>query len=247
MRRALKSIALAIGVLLWFSHQAAADPLVINEFVANHTGSDTNEYIELFGDPLTSFLGYAVLQIEGDGAVAGVVDSTHFTSGFSTDANGFIVTSFMNNVLENGTMTLLLVSGYTGVTVGTDLDSNNDGILDAILPWSLIVDSVAVTDGGLTDRVYSSSVLPALAPGFAVGGASRIPNGLDTDSASDWVQNDFLGYGLPGFSTTRAVGFADNTPGTFNHVPEPATSTLVGCGILSAFLAGRRRRTSHRQ
>ncbi len=42
-----------------------ADP-VINEFVANHVGTDTNEYIEIFGDPGTDYSAFSLLQLEGD-------------------------------------------------------------------------------------------------------------------------------------------------------------------------------------
>jgi hypothetical protein len=59
------------------------------------------------------------LQIEGDGAGAGVIDSVH-TIGI-TDASGFWVTGFLSNVLENGTITLLLVKDFSG-SVGDDLD-----------------------------------------------------------------------------------------------------------------------------
>lgn len=43
------------------------------------------------------------------------------------------------------------------------------------------------------------------------GGASRIPNGTDTDSPSDWTRNDFDGEGLTGFSGTLVEGEAVNT------------------------------------
>ena len=51
-----------------------SDP-VINEFVANHTGTDTDEFVEVFADPSTDHSAFTVLQIEGDGTGAGVVDS----------------------------------------------------------------------------------------------------------------------------------------------------------------------------
>ncbi|MEX2214248.1 MAG: PEP-CTERM sorting domain-containing protein [Phycisphaeraceae bacterium] len=216
---------------------------VLNEFVANHTGGDTHEFVEAFGLANTDYSRYTILQLEGDGTGAGTIDSVLNLG--TTDANGIFVTSFFANELENGTLTLLLVQDFTG-TDGTDLDTDNDGILDST-PWVSIVDSVGVMDADAGDFVYSSVVLdPAFAGGaFAPGGASRIPNGLDTDSVSDWVRNDFDGAGLPGFVGTPVVGEAINTPGALNSivpVPEPASFALLlmsGAAILQ-----RRRRSA---
>jgi uncharacterized protein len=71
------------------------------------------------------------LQIEGDGTGAGIIDSVHPVG--TTNAGGYWTTGFLTNVFENGTVTLLLVKGFTGA-VGNDLDTNNDGIFDTI-PW----------------------------------------------------------------------------------------------------------------
>ena len=58
--------------------------------------------------------------------------------------------------LENGSISLLLVKDFTG-SPGTDLDTDNDGVLDST-PWDSIVDAVAVSDGGSSDRHYFSLV-----------------------------------------------------------------------------------------
>ncbi|MGD2051271.1 MAG: endonuclease, partial [Acidimicrobiia bacterium] len=50
-----------------------ADP-VINEFVANTTGTDTNEYLEVSGDPDGNYAAFTILEIEGDSSGPGVVD-----------------------------------------------------------------------------------------------------------------------------------------------------------------------------
>jgi uncharacterized protein len=54
------------------------------------------------------------------------------------------------------------------------------------------------------------------------GGASRIPNGVDTNTVADWTINDFDGEGLPGFIGTPAIGEALNTPGALNALPDPS-------------------------
>jgi uncharacterized protein len=189
--------------------------LKINEFVFDHTGTDTHEYIEVFGEPLTDYADHTLLQIEGDGTGAGLIDSA-FPVG-TTDANGIWWTGFLENVLENGTVSLLLVTEFTG-DIGDDIDTTNDGVIDNPL-WSEIVDSIAVHDGGVDDWAYGSTVLFANYDGlstFKPGGASRIPDGYDTESTSDWVRNNFGGAGLPGFSSTIQFGEAYNTPGAPN-------------------------------
>jgi uncharacterized protein len=199
-------------------------PLKINEFVADHVGTDIYEYIEVFGEPFTDYSDHTLLQIEGDGAGAGLIDSA-FSVG-TTDGNGIWWTGYLNNVIENGTVSLLLVKGFTG-SVGDDIDTTNDGVIDNPL-WAETVDSVAVHDGGTDDRAYGSPVLFANYDGlstFKPGGASRIPDGYDTDSATDWVRNDFDLAGIPGFTGTISIGEAYNTPGEPNmaYTPPPET------------------------
>lgn len=194
--------------------ESEATAPVINEFVLNHVSTDTHEFVEIFGDPNTDYSAYSILQIEGDTTGAGVIDSVHTVG--TTDADGLWFTGFLANVFENGTATLLLVKDFTGA-VGNDLDTNNDGVFD-VTPWSALVDDVAVSDGGAGDVTYSSTVLgPDFSGGpFAPGGASRIPNGVDTDNIADWTLNDFDGEGLPGFVGTPVPGEALNTPGAIN-------------------------------
>ncbi len=199
-----------------FSGSVVLDPPVINEFVANHTGTDTNEFIEIFGTPNGNYAAFTVLEIEGDSSGAGTIDGV-FNLG-TMDSSGFWTTGFLNNEIENGSITLMLVEEFTG-SLGQDLDTNNDGILD-VTPWTTLVDDVSVYDGGSSDRVYSTTILEAYYDGnrYAPGGASRIPNGTDTDTTADWVRNDFSGAGLPGFESIPDTGIAFNTPGYSNSV-----------------------------
>lgn len=216
---------------------------VINEFVFNHVGTDTNEYIEIFADPNTDLSSYSIIVIEGDTTGSGVIDQV-FQLG-TTDANGLWTTAFLSNTLENGTQTVLLVENFTG-TVGVDLDTNNDGILD-LTPWTAIADGVAVTDNGAGDFTYTPVVLtPSFDGGtITVGGASRIPNGTDTDTVGDWVRNDFDGAGLPGLPETPEDGEALNTPGAVNQLvgvvvpPTPTAAAIYeiqGAGHISALV-----------
>ncbi|MCZ6698934.1 MAG: thrombospondin type 3 repeat-containing protein, partial [Planctomycetota bacterium] len=195
---------------------ASAQSPVINEFIANHIGSDSVEFIEVFGPPNTDLSHLTILQIEGNTA-SGTIDSV-FPVG-TTDAEGFWVTEFLNDEIENGTQTLLLVEGFSGA-LGDDIGANDDGIPD-FTPWTRVVDSVGVTDGDAGDFNYlTQTILDNTLPGTAPstpGGGSRIPNGVDTDTVADWLGNDFLGSGLAGSGdATLELHEARNTPGTRN-------------------------------
>jgi uncharacterized protein len=191
----------------------------INEFSASTAGDDV-EYVEVYGTPNTDYSAYTILEIEGDGTGAGLVDEVIAIG--TTDANGLWLGNLPANALENGTLTLLLVKSFTGA-LNNDLDTNNDGAFD-VTPWESVVDGVAVNDGGASDITYA---LPSLGPNydglssFAPGGASRIPDGYDTNAATDWVRNDFDLAGIPGFAGTPIVGEALNTPGALNQVYTP--------------------------
>ncbi len=192
---------------------------VINEVVANHTGTDDHEYMEFLGLPNTDYSHLTLLQLEGDaGSEPGMVDSA-FTVG-TTTAAGHWFTGFLTGQIDNGTASFLLVENFSG-TAGMDLDTNNDGTLD-VTPWTAILDSLAINDGD-ADFEYSTVVLSPNYDGivFTPGGASRIPDGSDTDSIADWVRNDFDGEGLPGFNGSLEAGEALNTPGLANATTSP--------------------------
>ena len=147
----------------------------------------------------------------------------------TTDANGLYLNNLAANTIENGTITMLLVKDFTG-TVGQDLDTNDDGVLD-MTPWAELTDSVAVNDGGTGDLTYALPVLGVAYDGlpYAPGGASRIPDGYDTESPDDWMRNDFDLYGIPGYAGTPVIGEAVNTPGEPNeaYIPPELAPTVA--------------------
>jgi len=201
----------------------------INEFSASTVGTDV-EYVEVFGTANTDYSAYTILEIEGEGAGIGVVDEV--ISVGTTDANGFWLGNLPANALENGTLTLLLVKNFTGA-LNADLDTNNDGTFDST-PWDVVVDAVAINDGSVGDITFG---VPSLGPNYdgvstqAPGGASRYPDGFDTDAAADWVRNDFDLAGIPGFPGTLSPGEALNTPGAMNQIyvapPEACGDTFT--------------------
>jgi len=195
------------------------DDPIINEFVYNHIGLDTNEYIEISGSANFDYSNFAIIQINGDlgsPGTLGKIDSV-FPLG-TTDSEGLGFMGFFSNELENGSFTYLLVEGSTA-SVGDDLDINNDGVLDAA-PFTRFVDCIGAFDGNNSlDRAFSNVVLRPNFDGIssiAPGGASRVPSGTDTDSVSDWKRNDFDGKGLAGFVGFLDPGEVENTPEGFN-------------------------------
>ena len=188
----------------------------INELVADHAGTDLCEFVEIIGDPRTDYSDHAILVIEGDtGANPGSVDVAIPLA--TTDDVGLFATAPLSSQIENGSTTLLLVSGFAGGVV--DLDIDDDGTLDEE-PWSSLLDAVAISDGGAADLLYAGSVvLGPLYDGvqFPPGGASRIPDGVDTDEPRDWIRNDFDGEGLGCGDGSPVAGEALNTPGTINR------------------------------
>ncbi|WP_299314239.1 DUF5689 domain-containing protein [uncultured Aquimarina sp.] len=201
------------------------DP-VINEFVSNHTGSDTDEFVEIFGTPDTDLSQYTLLEIEGDENASGVIDE--IISLGTTGSNGYFTTPFGSNTFENGSIAILLVKNFTGA-LGDDLDTDDDGVLD-ISPWDDITDSIGVNDGDNNDKDYAQVTLLSSFDGstFTVGGASRFPNGVDTDTSMDWVRNDFDGQGLPNFPAAVAEpGEAINTPGSENSIVDTVSEVVV--------------------
>ncbi len=185
----------------------------LSEFLLRHDGQDDFEFVEIHGDASTSYSDYAVVILEGDvGENPGQIDTVVNVG--STSSVGFWSSAFFVETFEDGAATLLLVSGFSGAVLD-DLDSNDDGVLD-VTPWSELADSLSVSasvDGGFLS--YSSVDLGA------VGGASRFPYYLDTDTASDWVLNDPGLLGLAGVVGVIDQNEAFNTPGLVNRVALP--------------------------
>ncbi|TWU41279.1 Calx-beta domain protein [Novipirellula aureliae] len=207
-------------------------PAVINEFVFSHTSTDTDEYIEILSTPSADMSAYTVLVLDGSGT-EGVIK--HALSLGTADSNGLQYAGGgiqAQDTFTNGAdQSILLVQGFTG-NVGDDLDTDDDGTLDTT-PWSALLDDVALSNGDAGNSAYSTTVLSAatLSDGstFHPGGASRIPNGIDTNSSADWLRNDFAGDGLDSFGDTftTVAGNAINTP----LAPNAAVAGTPGMAI----------------
>jgi hypothetical protein len=125
---------------------------LISELKIDPPSTDgNNEYIELRGDPGTSWSGYWLVIIEGDvESTLGRVDKVIDLSTASVGSNGltlliaadgavtpvdsaasvFVTSALVRGGLENGTGFIGIYSGTPVPTVGADWDSNDDGVLE---------------------------------------------------------------------------------------------------------------------
>ncbi|MGC9453037.1 MAG: choice-of-anchor J domain-containing protein [Oceanipulchritudo sp.] len=267
MDRAYRSLPI-LGSLLFL----AAAPLLgvqINEIrVDEPGGTDSNEFIELKGNPGESLDGYWYLSVgdhtsfdnpkgfndpdKGGGVVEFAISLDGFsigddglflisTTGLQIDVFGLGVTDvdFLlteMNFENSDNVTHILVKGYTGIEVtnfadqyddfAVDIDDNDDGILNATLPWTEVVDAVGVVytpnDSDPEEFVYG------VALGFEdVGPQGSFAPGMIFRGSDDgeWNIGNFnlinsTGDGL--FEGDPFNGPALDTPGA----PNPATLTI---------------------
>lgn len=192
---------------------ATGDPVLLNEVYASHSGTDDTEFIELYGTPGANLDGLSVLVVESDAFGPGTIDKRFdFGASDTLGTNGFYLIgnptglgtnygvapnlSIPNNTLENSSMTIALVetSSISGSTV-TGAEVVND--------------AVALNDGDTGDTFYFGA--PVIGPDgpFFPAGARRVSDGVDTDTAADWVISDF---GLGSANTPTAGAFPEPPP-----------------------------------
>ncbi len=142
--------------------------IVINEIRIDQTGTDNDEYFELAGTPGASLDGLTYLVI-GD-SPSGTIEAVVPLDGNTIQADGLflcaestfgvlfptaVVDLTANLNFENSdNVTHMLVANFTG-NEGDNVDSDGDCVLNAVLPWSEIVDSIALVETpGLEDCYY---------------------------------------------------------------------------------------------
>ncbi len=149
---------------------AAAAQVSLSEIRIDQPGTDNDEYFELAG-PAGATLGGLTYLVIGDGTGgSGVVEAVVDLTGNAIGAGGFFVAAEGSfslgtadlvttlNFENSDNVTHLLVSGFTGSN-GDDLDTNDDGLLDAT-PWSAVVDCVALIETvGSGDQTYCTATV----------------------------------------------------------------------------------------
>ena len=138
----------------------------------------------------------------------------------------------------NDGFTLLLVKGFTGV-LRQDLDTNDDGILDAT-PWSEIVDSIGygelnTAQNGNVTATYALadiSQTPATGGGFQPDAVSRLAGNSVANNVASWYGGDLGGSNSTSLAYVSGDIFGgfqgSSTPGrvNFSGIPTPAALVL---------------------
>lgn len=197
---------------------ATGDPVLINEVLASHSGTDDTEFVELYGIPGTSMDGLSLIVVESDNSSSlGQIDRRlDFGPTDVIGSNGFYLignplglaanygvtpnVDVANNYLENSSLTVALVE--TSSISGS-----------SVVGSEVVLDAVALNDGGAGDAFFFGA--PVIGPDgtYFPAGARRVSDGVDTDAAADWVISDFY------------LG-ADNTP-TGGGTPPPPPPQIV--------------------
>jgi len=251
-----RALSCAVGAFLAVlaGTSSANAQAVLSEIFINPPGTDNGfEAIELTGTPGLSLNGWYIIIIEGDGTAAGTVDAVINLSSTSIGSNGLLLirdaatplipnpapatnifVMDFNPDIENGSNTYILGFG-TPPTLNTDLDANNDGVLDSSLPGFTVVDAVGMTenDSGINltyAAQFGGTNIPAFA-GFNPDALYRVFN--PSLQPLGWVGGDVLG--------TNPGPYNFDGPRTFGWdafgVADPSSITL-DLGSLNFIYAG---------
>lgn len=221
----------------------AAGAAQINETSPNPPGSDpSSQTVELLGTPGAGFSGW-LLSIESDVTTgSGTVDRAASISG-TFDASGLLSASVPD--LENPSFTLVLVDTFSGSAGSTDIDGNNDGIIDDLSSLGTVLDAIGVPDTN-GEPLY----------GAQLGGADLAYIGREPELVfRDGITGAL--YSVPLLGGTEVFDAAGNpvaidafdldpatsTFGAVNPtaVPVPAAMWLLGSAVLGLGSVARRR------
>ena len=234
-----KILSLLVAVSLVAGAAGNVSAQLISEFEPNPAGGDpADTTFELSGTPNAPF-GFSILSLENDSGTMGTVDRATAVSG-SFDANGLAVVTVPD--LENPSFTVVLSQNL--IAIGTDLDTDDNGVIDNESLFGTVFDSVGVSDAAGDDSILYSTGL---------GGSSILFNGefeplgvfrdASTGQFFQYVTADF------GDPTERIAVFAANggpelNPNSFINgsplattfgainptfaVPEPSSIALLG-------------------
>ena len=194
---------------------ANAQTIAINEILASTTGTDV-EYVELFGPAGASLEGLSVIAVESDDQSSNGDFDTRldFVAGDRLGDNGFFLwgtgaslkfnygvtpnRDFPAGTFENSSTTFALVE--TASLSGSSVTGGES-----------VLDSVAVTDG--EDASFFFFGAPVIGPdgSYYPAGVRRAVDGVDTDTAADWLIADF-GLGTDN-TPTAGTGLEPPPPG----------------------------------
>ncbi|MGJ8697266.1 MAG: lamin tail domain-containing protein [Verrucomicrobiaceae bacterium] len=205
----------------------AAPDIVINELRTDNVGTDTQEYLEIFGATPNYDLTRIWLIVVGDRGgsdTSGNIDRAYDLSGSTVNGNYFLIANdgiigatpdyfAGTNIFENGdTETFLLVTDFTG-SINDDLDTDNDGMIDST-PWGSIIDAVSIVEPGEAPGTVGFGYAASLGftdvlgeGGFVPAHVLRSPNGTGA-----WVLGPFGSDEVPAIDTPGALNSDEIQP-----------------------------------
>ncbi len=128
---------------------------LISEFQPNAIGADPDPAsFEISGTAGATFSGW-VISLENDGA-SGLVDRAAQVTG-TFDANGLLSVTMPD--LENPSFTVVLTDSFTGTIGSTDIDMDDDGIVDDITAFGTILDAIGIPDSNADAAVLYGAQL----------------------------------------------------------------------------------------
>ncbi len=150
--------------------------VMINEIRIDQPGGDDDEYVEILGPPDTSLDGLRYIVI-GDGAAgSGVIEVNLDLSGLTIPPDGLLViaedtfsliprrggivdftTTFS---FENGDNVTHLIAANVNalLELGSDIDAEDDGVIDAGTWWTDVLDVVGLKESDDGDLLYAESL-----------------------------------------------------------------------------------------
>jgi hypothetical protein len=254
---------LAAAAALALLPAVARAEVKINEFQFDAPGTNPDKRFFEFKSStggVEGLSGLTLLAIDGDGGAAGDVDFIHsFGATDATGANGLALLRDGATVMspppavgttvitdaytynENTTVTYLLVNGYTGGAVGTDLDADNNGVLDST-PWTSVLSAYAFTDAA-ADKLYAAALggtqYDEATVGGDLGGVVVLPDGTPVGIFT--AGDNATGYTVVRSTSPLPANYALTPGGDNPAVPEPAAMSLIALAAV-ALTGGRRGR-----
>lgn len=225
---------------------------LISEFEPNPYGPDSaDQYIELFGEVNTEFNNLTLLAIEADReSNIGKIDQ--LISGVSGRFDEQGIATFSIEDLENPSFVLMLLIDSI-FSVGDDLDTNNDGLLDDLSLFSNVTDAIGIFDAnpdynliqyanevGGTSFSYSGDE-PKLV--FRDSVTTELFALNDPDNQQVYNSNGLVFEATEFNFSTPVNTFGEINPTRIHAVPEPSILWLMLISFLFVNLRSRPRLT----
>ncbi|MGB0331654.1 MAG: hypothetical protein ACPGPE_07525 [Planctomycetota bacterium] len=209
----------------------------INEIRIDQPGGDSDEYVELLGLAGDVLDGLTYLVIGDGSGGSGVVEAAIDLAGqvIPSDSTLLIAESSFSlgtadytttlNFENSDNVTHLLVIGFTGA-VGDDLDTDDDGTLDAT-PWLVALDAISLVESpGSGDQYYASSIFTPNGSAVDVG-----PDGNFVPGHVYRCNTSFQDVRIGTFSLSP---FVDDTPGQLNATCLHSSSAFCDPGTANS-------------